>query len=63
MTLDVCADQNCPHARRVRELESELRALRLGEDQDSKRCTAMPGGERCGLRAGHEGKHVWLRGD
>jgi hypothetical protein len=31
--------------------------------EESKRCQAFPGGEQCGREYGHEGKHVWLRGD
>ena len=27
------------------------------------RCTVVIGGERCGCKAGHEGKHWWGRGD
>jgi hypothetical protein len=32
-------------------------------DKDSGRCPVVIGGERCGERAGHEGKHCWGNGD
>ena len=61
-----CANPDCPNARRVRELQAELRAVyRLleGRRDDLGRCPAHPKGERCGLPAGHEGAHQWNGGD
>ena len=29
----------------------------------NKQCPVILGGERCGGRAGHDGKHFWARGD
>lgn len=33
------------------------------EAPEPERCLALVGGEQCGLPHGHDGKHVWLRGD
>lgn len=27
------------------------------------RCPVIVGGEQCGMKAGHEGKHMWANGD
>jgi hypothetical protein len=39
----------------------ELRPLKL--EPAGTRCPVVIGGERCGLSQGHEGKHMWGRGD
>lgn len=40
-----------------------LYPVRIQADQAESRCPVIIGGERCGDVAGHEGKHMWLRGD
>lgn len=35
----------------------------VGTVDEPDRCPIFIGGERCGKRAGHDGKHVWERGD
>jgi hypothetical protein len=62
---EVAAERDALLAR-VADLEKEaarLRAVLVACRLDPDRCEKFPGGEQCGLRAGHEGKCAWLRGD
>lgn len=40
-----------------------LTALTVTKVKEKGRCPVVLGGERCGDKVGHEGKHVWGRGD
>lgn len=46
----------------ISEIE-RLRAIMTRFHLDPDQCSEFPGGEQCALRHGHEGKHVWGRGD
>lgn len=42
--------------------DNKLRLYLVTLDHD-ERCPVIIKGERCGLKAGHEGKHMWGSGD
>ena len=42
---------------------AEVEALLAFKGIAVSRCRVIIKGEQCGLKAGHEGKHLWLNGD
>lgn len=43
--------------------DKSLLLVEVTMDPSLRRCPACVKGERCGREAGHEGKHMWGRGD